>query len=299
MISACRRSLFFVIPFLFMLTVHLLVSCHICTYACCILCTRLCLQLYLSIPLNLFGPPIPSELDEKTKSMLKLIEEDADSFAQRAEMYYKKRPELVNMVEDFYRAHRSLAERYDQLKLEAGTRLITTPTKSPFSVESPSQKPVNLPNKFLEASSDCFDSEESEVDDPEQEASQGDGEIEEEEEEISSKDSSASEVLKLREETDKDGSVSEVLKLREEVQRLKEQNRIQREELLERNEEKREAIRQLCLAMDMLKEENISLRKCLKDSKKGNPFEFSKWKGLFSGKLFSGFPKSHTTIVAL
>lgn len=272
---------------------------YLCMLYLVLLVHGLCLQLYLCIPLNLFGPPIPSELDEKTKSMLKLIEEDADSFAQRAEMYYKKRPELVNMVEDFYRAHRSLAERYDQLKLEAGTRLITTPTRSPFSAESSSQKPANLPNKFLETSSDCFDSEESEVDDPEQEASQGDGEMEEEEEEISSKDSRASEVLKLREEIDKDSSASEVLKLREEVERLKEQDRIQREELLERNEEKREAIRQLCLAMDMLKEENISLRKCLKDSKKGNLFEFSKWKGLFSGKLFSGYPKSQTTIVAL
>lgn len=44
-----------------------------------------------------------------------MIEEDADSFAQRAEMYYQKRPELVNLVEEFYRAYRSLAERYDHL----------------------------------------------------------------------------------------------------------------------------------------------------------------------------------------
>ena len=42
------------------------------------------------------------ELEEKTKAMLKLIEEDADSFAKHAEMYYKKRPELISMVEEFY-----------------------------------------------------------------------------------------------------------------------------------------------------------------------------------------------------
>lgn len=47
--------------------------------------------------------------------MLKLIEEDADSFAKKAEMYYQKRPELVSHVEDFYRMYRSLAERYDHL----------------------------------------------------------------------------------------------------------------------------------------------------------------------------------------
>ena len=66
------------------------------------------------------------ELEEKTKAMLKLIEEDADSFAKRAEMYYKKRPELISLVEEFYRTHRSLAERYDQLKSDSGTRLLTT-----------------------------------------------------------------------------------------------------------------------------------------------------------------------------
>ncbi|KAJ6412286.1 hypothetical protein OIU84_005361 [Salix udensis] len=45
--------------------------------------------------------------------MIKLLEEDADSFARRAEMYYKKRPELMKLVEEFYRAYRGLAERYD------------------------------------------------------------------------------------------------------------------------------------------------------------------------------------------
>ncbi|KAE8721133.1 Sodium/hydrogen exchanger isoform 1 [Hibiscus syriacus] len=50
------------------------------------------------------------------KDMLKLIEEDSDSFAELAEMYYKKRPELISMVEDFYRSHRLLAKRYDQIK---------------------------------------------------------------------------------------------------------------------------------------------------------------------------------------
>ncbi|MBA0795660.1 hypothetical protein Gohar_006504, partial [Gossypium harknessii] len=52
-------------------------------------------------------------MDAKVKQMIKLIEEDADSFARRAEMYYKKRPELMKLVEEFYRAYRALAERYD------------------------------------------------------------------------------------------------------------------------------------------------------------------------------------------
>ncbi|KAE8667483.1 Detected protein of confused Function [Hibiscus syriacus] len=50
--------------------------------------------------------------------MLKLIEEDADFFAKKAEMYYKKRSELIVQVEEFYRMYRSLAERFDHLTKE-------------------------------------------------------------------------------------------------------------------------------------------------------------------------------------
>eukprot|EP00268_Persea_americana_P030221 TRINITY_DN2925_c0_g2_i1.p1 TRINITY_DN2925_c0_g2~~TRINITY_DN2925_c0_g2_i1.p1 ORF type:complete len:2033 (+),score=599.03 TRINITY_DN2925_c0_g2_i1:309-6407(+) len=59
-----------------------------------------------------------TDMDVKVKSMIKLIEEDADSFAKRAEMYYKKRPELMKLVEEFYRAYRALAERYDHATVE-------------------------------------------------------------------------------------------------------------------------------------------------------------------------------------
>ncbi|TKY71157.1 NETWORKED 1A [Spatholobus suberectus] len=54
-----------------------------------------------------------ADIDAKVKAMIKLIDEEADSFARRAEMYYKKRPELMKLVEEFYRAYRALAERYD------------------------------------------------------------------------------------------------------------------------------------------------------------------------------------------
>ncbi|XP_076944406.1 protein NETWORKED 1D-like [Bidens hawaiensis] len=54
-----------------------------------------------------------TDVDIKVKAMIKLIEEDADSFARRAEMYYKMRPELMKLVEELYRAYRALAERYD------------------------------------------------------------------------------------------------------------------------------------------------------------------------------------------
>ncbi|KAG5403664.1 hypothetical protein IGI04_009783 [Brassica rapa subsp. trilocularis] len=58
---------------------------------------------------------INGEMDKSVKRMAKLIEEDADSFAKKAEMYYQKRPELLTLVDEFHRMYRSLAERYENI----------------------------------------------------------------------------------------------------------------------------------------------------------------------------------------
>ncbi|CAK9175934.1 unnamed protein product [Ilex paraguariensis] len=218
-----------------------------------------------------------AELDEKTKAMLKLVEEDADSFAQRAEMYYKKRPELINMVEDFYRAHRSLAERYDQVKSESGTRLLTQ-WASPVSVTKyQPEKSMSSMDKAYDSYSETYDpaeSGESDVEDPE----------EEEEIVIVHKE--------IEEEISSGVGNEEVMKLTEEIEALKEENRIQKEQLIQKDEEKREVIRQLSLAVEMLKEENVKLRKKgvakqTSSNNKQSPLEFAKLKESFLGKLFN------------
>ncbi|KAK1559301.1 hypothetical protein Q3G72_012982 [Acer saccharum] len=287
-----------------------------------------------------------TELDEKAKAMLKLIEEDADSFAQRAEMYYKKRPELISMVEDFYRAHRSLAERYDQVKSETGTRLLST-FVSPFKHKP--QKLMNVMDQTYysySGTSDTEDYAESEVDDPEQEdeihvenESEVDQEMKEDEvseweneiqvgqelaEDSVSSEACDDEIMKLREEIEevedpepkneaqigkkmkeeedaepedeiqvdeelKEDSVSrqvcdnEIIKLREDIERLKEENLMQRNQLIQKDEEKREVIRQLSLALGLLKDENVNLRKYIarESPKKQSPFQFSKLKAFF------------------
>ncbi|KAJ3673595.1 hypothetical protein LUZ60_005587 [Juncus effusus] len=56
---------------------------------------------------------IISEVNEKLKAIAKLVEEDADSFSRRSEMYFENRPLLMKMVQDLYRSYRSLADRYD------------------------------------------------------------------------------------------------------------------------------------------------------------------------------------------
>ncbi|KAM3356361.1 protein NETWORKED 1A [Capsicum galapagoense] len=85
-----------------------------------------------------------TEMDSKVKAMIKLIEEDADSFARRAEMYYKKRPELMKLVEEFYRAYRALAERYDhvsgELKQAQKTMSEAFPDQIPFLLEDSAVK---------------------------------------------------------------------------------------------------------------------------------------------------------------
>ncbi|CAL5364021.1 unnamed protein product [Camellia sinensis] len=55
------------------------------------------------------------EVDQSVKQMLKLIEEDGDSVAKKAEMNGENRPVLIAHVERFHRLYKSLAERYDHL----------------------------------------------------------------------------------------------------------------------------------------------------------------------------------------
>ncbi|KAL2345371.1 hypothetical protein Fmac_006656 [Flemingia macrophylla] len=259
-----------------------------------------------------------SELNEKTMEMLKLIEEDADSFAKRAEMYYKKRPELVRMVEDFYRSHRSLAERYDQVKPD------TYSGGSPFaSAKYQFEKLMSFSDHGYDIDTyshsehcDAYESDESEVEDPEHE-------VEEEGTKLlhnCTKSDHVSfgvvtdEVMKLRDEIkklnevnkanreqikQKDTICGEVMMLREEIRRLRDEKEAQKEELKQKDKEKIEVIRQLSLAVDILKQENAKMRNFIaKESAKKwkNPFEINKLAGAFSVKLFNGTPKNQPNV---
>ncbi|KAF3497642.1 hypothetical protein DY000_02058299 [Brassica cretica] len=174
-----------------------------------------------------------SELDEKTKEMLRVIDEDADTFAARAEMYYKKRPELVAMVEDFYRSHRSLAERHDLLR--------------PSSVHKHGSE--NHHKTCNESS--CSDSKACETHDHYAESEVDDGE---------------NKWLDEGESSPVDyGEANEnyQMMMKEEIERLREENKFYSEMVREKDDDKREAIRQMSLAIDMLKEENSELKGCV------------------------------------
>ncbi|KAK9057268.1 hypothetical protein SSX86_022103 [Deinandra increscens subsp. villosa] len=230
-----------------------------------------------------------AELDDKTEAMLKLIEEDADSFAKRAEMYYKKRPELITIVEDLYRTHRSLAEKYDQVKFDSGNRQLTPWTSCPLPLSKyrssqlakESDKSYDSYSESVDFDHDYFDSDESVViGDLEQ--------LQQEEEDQHTQFDEETEQVK--------NSDEEIANLREEIEKLREENKFQKEQLLERDEQKKEAIRQLSFSVDFLKQENLNLKtRIAKDSIKkqtttttSSPFEFTRLKGVFWGKFFSG-----------
>ncbi|CAM8994615.1 unnamed protein product [Rhodiola kirilowii] len=179
------------------------------------------------------------ELDEKTMSVLKIIEEDADSLAQRADMYYTKRPQLISMVQDLYSSHRSLAEKLYAAKLESRilshkTQIESSPTPCFKSKLDRCGSTVSFVDTYTDSLNSDLYSSESEVDDPDE-----------------------AEVV------DHMVANQEMVKLSEEIERLRIENQIQQAELVQKDEEKREAIRQLSLAVDMMKEENLILRKSL------------------------------------
>ncbi|CAN6917423.1 unnamed protein product [Brassica oleracea] len=74
---------------------------------------------------------------QKVEYTLKIIDEDGDTFARRAEMYYRKRPEIVSFVEEAFRSYRALAERYDHLSRELQSANRTIATAFPEHVQFP------------------------------------------------------------------------------------------------------------------------------------------------------------------
>ncbi|GAB2220822.1 hypothetical protein Droror1_Dr00008496 [Drosera rotundifolia] len=296
-----------------------------------------------------------AELDQKTKTMLKLIDQDADSFRQRAEMYYKKRPELVSMVEEFYRAHRSLAEQYEQLKSEQGFRF-TSPI-SPFSsspntpLQKASSNMFKQNDAYSQGSYGLEESADSEIDDPE-DITVGTEHLERDEElpcavgceemielmdemnRLREENKSKNQIIqregktlqelrarlmkqdhelrKLKEEKEKleaattsmivqpkEDKFKEMTRRRDEIVRLQEENVRQRERLTLKDEEKREVIRQLSLAIEMLGEENQFLKKSFAKQtwKKKNPVECHQFQGFV--KLLNLLPKPQTSVIPL
>jgi chromosome segregation ATPase len=90
---------------------------------------------------------LTSQMDRNVRQMMKLIEDNGDSFAQKAEMYYQKRPELISLVEEFYRGYRSLAERYEHVTGELWKNIPSDlQSQTSFVSDNGSEPPASLPS---------------------------------------------------------------------------------------------------------------------------------------------------------
>ncbi|CAN8285737.1 unnamed protein product [Cochlearia groenlandica] len=202
-----------------------------------------------------------SELDATTMSMLKLIEGNADSFAQRAETYYKKRPQLISFVEDFYRTHRSLAERFDQ-HLRSSSKLHLESTLVSVCGSNSSE----------------FEDADSAIEDP--------ADVEEQQE---YKNDSSPPVNK-EPIVDEMNSTRNQLEQEEEMFKLIEESATLRKLLLDKDQEKIEVIRQLSQTIHTLQDDNLRLKRLLghgeESLKKNTVFKLKQPIDKFIGKFF-------------
>ncbi|XP_015699333.1 protein NETWORKED 2D-like isoform X2 [Oryza brachyantha] len=90
------------------------------------------------------------DMEHRVKCMLLLLGEEADSFSKRAEMYYKRRPEVITQVEEVYRAYRGLADRYDIMSGELHKANHTIATAFPDQVQYAmlEEEDDNIPKAF-------------------------------------------------------------------------------------------------------------------------------------------------------
>lgn len=104
-------------------------------------------------------------MDDRVSKMIRIIDHTGDSFSQRSEMYYQKRPELLSLVEQSLRAYRSIAERYDYIsrELQSANRTIAKifPEQVQLSIDEEEEEErileasaLHKPNKLSQALED-------------------------------------------------------------------------------------------------------------------------------------------------
>lgn len=71
-----------------------------------------------------------AELEWKIDKILEVVEDNGDTFAQRAQMYYQKRPELIEMLSDLRKSYRVLADKV--VAIIRSESIIPTTTSSSF-----------------------------------------------------------------------------------------------------------------------------------------------------------------------
>lgn len=249
--------------------------------------------------------------------MLTVIQDNCDQVAPLPEMFCKKRAQLTQMIEELCGSYRSLAEKYDQLSSESTHDLNSVSSQlssdsrkiQHFTINKETDVGSSVDSKF-----EVFDSRpESVVEDPDAEFDVTNfncgsphkvADIS-----MSNKPCNMNldttlglkdiEIINfdLNRKTfgdfmmgtfDGEKTWSE---LKFQVTKLMEENLQQQAELIKRNKEKRDAIKELHFQLEQLKGENRALQSCLGSSSndvKQNKSQKSVWKRLILSKFFRG-----------
>lgn len=182
---------------------------------------------------------IYADLNEKTKVMVSIIDDnEGDSFAGRAETFYRRRRELVSTIQDVHKSYGCLAEKYKRLakasriEEEEKTRNVI---EAAMDDEVRSKLRLNIYGCLAEKYKQLTKA--SRIEEVEAEEEETEDVIEAMDDEVRSK-------LRLR------------------VMRLIEDNLYQQSEMMTKNNENREAIRDFRSRIESLVDEQRDIKAC-------------------------------------
>ncbi|TYJ43662.1 hypothetical protein E1A91_A03G167900v1 [Gossypium mustelinum] len=231
-------------------------------------------QLIRMVPIHVAAS---NDFDMKINGILSIIlQDEGDSFAKRAEMYYQKRPQLIQMVEDFHKSYHSLADKYEQLRSQLNHGSHPTLLSSLSS-------PVNQVQGHVELNAEDPDLETEFDDDVPNHVFSKESKMKAEDKIRQGEKKKRSNGIGMQRNTS-DGYEAAMLEneklwneLRFKVSELVDDNLSHQAELIRRNDEKREMIRDLCSKMKM--DENKAL------TANNTRSQVSRLKRLFIGKF--------------
>ncbi|XP_062110711.1 protein NETWORKED 3A-like [Humulus lupulus] len=207
-----------------------------------------------------------SELDENIKTMVSILEEDGDSFAKRAEMYYQRRPQLIEVLNELHNSYRWLAEKYDQLIIRSQSQSHDHNVRPRPVIKSLRQ----LHQRKYPLQEDNNNNNNHNADDGDMKKTRSDERFYD------------LEIINGGGDDD-DDDAGKIWRGKE-VSELTEEHLRQQDELIRRNEKKRERIKELSSQVKRLMEENGALKACLANRNHSSRHSHCS-KAFFFGKL--------------
>ncbi|XP_048135024.1 protein NETWORKED 3C-like [Rhodamnia argentea] len=205
-----------------------------------------------------------ADVDAKTQRMLHLMQGDGETFAERAEMYYTRRPELTETLKDWHKSYSSLARRHD--KLRSHYVQVVTSSRSESSSSSPSNRAEHAESELSRCPGRAENSLGSAIQTVQAESYPEDQDPMVETVELDlrtcvTNGSPGTTCLKVARERKEKEEIEETRAIRKEaLEGLMTAYEWMQAELIRRNEEKREKIMELSSQINLLMSENAELK---------------------------------------